>query len=91
MHPALEALGHLGNLFADVPGGMHLIDQLVNSEDMGNQDVDHLRQFEQPQGRLLQRQPSSQGGESGSESRKLCRKRIIYSCAGLSDSNQHRI
>lgn len=67
MHPALEALGHLGNLFADVPGGMHLIDQLVNSEDMGNQDVDHLRQFEQPHGRPLQRQPSSQGGESGSE------------------------
>ena len=62
-----EGLTHLGNLFADVPGGMHLIDQLVNSEDMGAPNMEHLRQFEHASGRL-QRQPSSQGGgDSGSE------------------------
>jgi SHAQKYF class myb-like DNA-binding protein len=68
--PALEDLGHLhGNLFADVPGGAHIINQLVNTDDLSAHNLDHLRQFEQQPGsaRHLQRQPSSQGGggESG--------------------------
>jgi SHAQKYF class myb-like DNA-binding protein len=66
---ALEALGHLhSNLFADVPGGEHIINQLVNTEHLSAHNLDHLRQFEQQpsSARALQRQPSSQGGgESG--------------------------
>lgn len=32
---SLEALGHLhGNLFADIPGGAHIINQLVHTEDL---------------------------------------------------------
>ncbi|KAL4532933.1 hypothetical protein Ndes2526A_g08397 [Nannochloris sp. 'desiccata'] len=72
---ALDALGHIhGNLFADVPGGAHIINQLVHTDDLSAQNLDHLRQFEQLVGGggaaaaagRFQRQPSSQGGgESG--------------------------
>lgn len=71
---ALNNLGHMhGSLFADVPGGAHIINQLVHTDDLTAHNLDHLRQFEQQLGSggggaggLLQRQPSSQGGgESG--------------------------
>lgn len=67
----------VSDLFSDVPGGAHIINQLVSGDDMGHHDLAHLRQFEgaaggaapPPAAPRLQRQPSSQGApeDSGRE------------------------